>query len=154
MSCLQQPVLGQATAGYTELNSGLPLGCQGPGYLNHHLLHPRMCISKKLDLGHPPRNAHTDKGLPSNVPITMPNVCLYIHLFLLLLLHPFLPLLSSSSPPSPSSSYSCLKSQNTTECFPVWQLVCPYPILECLGDNPSSTSNPAYLLRPTLRGSR
>nr|XP_051675607.1 uncharacterized protein LOC127483186 isoform X1 [Oryctolagus cuniculus] len=55
------PGLGQAEARSLELHPGLPCGWQGHSYLNHHLLPPRACISRKLesiaDLGLEPRHS-------------------------------------------------------------------------------------------------
>lgn len=71
-----------ATAKGLESNLGLPHGWQGPKYLGYHLLFPRVCMNKKLELevesglelrhsgmgcGHPKQclNHHT-KCLPQN----------------------------------------------------------------------------------------
>lgn len=50
--CPQQPELGQTEARNIKLNWGLPHKWQGSKYLNHHLLHPTVSISKKLDWKH------------------------------------------------------------------------------------------------------
>lgn len=38
-----------------KLNLGLPHGWQRPTYLSHHLLSPRVCLSRKLDSGVQPQ---------------------------------------------------------------------------------------------------
>lgn len=78
---LLQPELGQAEARSIELNSSLSHGWQGPNYLVHHLLPPRVQISRKLESG-------TESGFEPRHPImgcghtsvlaTMPNSYAFI----------------------------------------------------------------------------
>lgn len=62
LKCLRQPDMDQAKARSSELKLIFPFGWQKPNYLRHHLLPPRVCVSRKLEykieLGIKPRHSY------------------------------------------------------------------------------------------------
>lgn len=62
-----------------QLSLGVPGGRQGPNYLDHHLLPPRVYTSREvelvLELGLESLHSIGDAHAPSDVSIAAPNAC-------------------------------------------------------------------------------